>query len=115
MRKVALALAIILIISMPLSVSAAPRALGINPVLDFDGTTATCKVTVIGNNTSEYIQATMKLMYGSTCIASWSSSGYGYVYMLKNTTVTAGRTYNLVVEVTVNGVVKTPVSVSGTC
>lgn len=115
MRKAALVLAIILVVSMPLTVSAAPRALDVAPNLSFNGTTATCRVTVIGNSTSEYIEVTMKLMYGDYCEASWSSSGYGYVYMLENDTVTKGRTYELVVEITVNGVAKTPVSVSGTC
>lgn len=115
MRKVALFLALILVFAMPLTVSAAPRALGINPVLDFNGTTATCDVMVIGNDTSEYIDVTVKLMDGSYCIASWYDSGYGYVWIMENATVTKGRTYDLVVAVKVNGVASTPVSVSGTC
>lgn len=115
MRKTALLLAIILVISMPLSVSAAPRALGIEPVLAFDGTTAACEVMVIGNNTSEYIEVTMKLMYGTTCEASWSADGYGYVYMLEYDDVVKGRTYKLEVEVSVNGVAKSPVYITGTC
>ena len=115
MRKAALLLAIILVISMPLSVSAAPRALGINPTLAFNGTTAACEVAVVGNNMSEHIEVTMKLMRGTYCEASWSADGYGYVYMLEYDTVTKGRTYDLVVAVKVNGVASTPVSVSGTC
>lgn len=115
MRKAALFLAIILVISTPLTVSATPRMLTINPTLAFEGTTAACDVMVVGNNTSEHIEVTMKLMYGSTCVASWSDSGYGYVYMLEYAGVTKGRTYELVVAVTVNDVAKTPVSVSGTC
>ena len=115
MRKTALLLAIIMVISMPLSVSAEPRALGISPLLDFEGTTAICEATVIGNNTSEYIEVTMKLKWGIFTVESWSSSGYGYVYMLEEHSVNNGWTYKLVVEVTVNGVENTPVSVSGTC
>ena len=115
MRKVALLIAIILVVSMPLSVSATPRALTVDPVLAFNGTTAACEVMAVGNDMSEHIEVTMKLMYGSTCVASWSDSGYGYVYMLEYAGVTKGRTYELVVAVTVNDVPKTPVSVSGTC
>ena len=115
MRKIALFMAIVLVFSMPLTVSAAPRALGINPSLSFQGTTAVCQVTVIGNSTSEHIEVTMKLMRGTYCEASWSGDGYGYVYMLEYDTVTKGRTYDLVVSVKVNGVASTPVSVSGTC
>lgn len=115
MRKLALFMAFILVVVTPLSVSAAPRVLNIFPALSFDGTTAACQVTVAGNNTSEHIEVTMKLMRGTYCEASWSTDGYGYVYMLEYDTVTKGRTYDLVVEVKVNGVASTPVSVSGTC
>lgn len=115
MKKIALLLAVILVISMPLSVSAATRALSIYPKLNFTGTTAECEVTVVGNGTSEYIEVTMKLMRGSYCEASWSASGYGYVNMYKEDSVTKNLTYTLVVEVTVNGAASSPVSVSGTC
>lgn len=115
MRKTALLLAIILVISMPLSASAEPRALGINPVLGFDGTTATCETMVVGNNTSEYIEVTMKLKWSIFTLETWTASGYGYVYMLEEHSVNKGWTYKLVVEVTVDGVASSPVSVEGTC
>ena len=115
MKKTALLLAIILVISLPMSALAAPRALNISPLLRFTGTTAECEVTVVGNMTSDYVEVTMKLMRGNYCEASWSANGYGYVYMYKEDTVTKGRTYNLVVEVKLNGVASSPVSVSGTC
>lgn len=115
MKKTALLLAIILLISMPLSVSAASNALTINPTLGFTGTTAECEVMVVGNNTSELIEVTMKLMRGTYCEASWNSSGYGYVYMYEEENVTKNITYTLVIEVTVNGVASTPVSISDKC
>lgn len=115
MRKAALLMAIILVISMPLTVSAAPRALTINPTLAFDGTTATCDVLVVGNNTSEHIEVTMKLMNGYYCVASWYDDGYGYVWIQEDAAVTKGCTYTLVVEVTVNNVVQPPVYQNGTC
>ena len=115
MRKVALLMAIVLVISMPLSVSAAPRALSVYPTLSFNGTTATCEALVVGNNSSEHIEVTMKLMRGSYCEATWYDDGYGYVNMVEYDTVTKGYTYDLVVTVTVNGVTNTPVSVSKTC
>ena len=115
MRKVALLMAIILVVSMPLTVSAAPRALGINPTLAFDGTTATCEVAVVGNNMSEHIQVVMKLMHGNTCVKAWMNDDYGYVYMLTYANVTKGQTYTLRIEVSVNGVDQQPVYISGTC
>ena len=115
MRMTALLLAIILLVSMPMSVSAEPRILEINPVLDFEGTTAFCEASVAGNNTSEYIEVTMKLKWGIFTLETWTASGYGYVYMLEEHAVNKGWTYKLVVEVTFDGVEKTPVSVEGTC
>lgn len=115
MRKIALFLAIVLVISMPLEASAAPRALGINPTLAFYGTTAACEVAVIGNDMSEYIEVTMKLMYKGWCKAKWTAADYGYVYMHEYEDVLVGSTYDLVIQVIFNGVAKTPVSVSGTC
>lgn len=113
MRKAAFLLAIVLLVSAPLTVFAATNALNIKPTLDFNGTTATCEVTVVGNGASERIEVTMKLMRGTTCVDSWSDAGYGYVHMKEYKTVTRG-TYDLVIEVTVNGVEEEPVSVSNT-
>ena len=115
MRKTAFLLVILLVISIPLSVFATPRALTIDPVLRFSGTTASCEVTVVGNNMSEPIEVTVELMRGTYCVASWTSSGYGYIHMKETATVTTGRTYQLVVYVTFRGDSLSPVSVSGTC
>ena len=113
MRKMALLLAIILVLSMPLSVAAAPRALSINPTLNFTGTTAECEVIAVGDNTSEHIEVTLKLMIGAYCIKTWNTSGYGYVYMYEEASIAMNVTYTLVAEVTVNNVAYAPVSVSG--
>ena len=115
MKKTALLLVIILVISMPLSVFAEPRAMEINPNLSFDETTATCEVMVAGDNTSEYIEVTMKLKWGIFTLETWTASGYGYVYMLEQHAVNKGWKYKLVVEVTFDGVEQTPVSIEGTC
>ena len=115
MRKVALLMAIVLIISMPLTVSAAPRALGISPFLEFEGTTATCEVEVVGNNVSEHIEVIMKLMHGTSCVKAWMNEGNGHVYMLAYANVIRGQTYTLLIEVKVNGVAQQPVYINGTC
>lgn len=115
MRKLALFLAIILIVAMPLSVSAASRATTISPNIGFSGTTAECETTVFGNYATDYIEVTMKLMRGNSCIATWSDSGYGYVYMYEEASAVKNVTYTLVVEVKINSVSLTPVSVNGKC
>jgi len=113
MRKVALLLAIIIVMAMPLSVSAASRAISVNPTLQFVGTTAECEAIVVGNNGTDYIEVTMKLMRGTSCVATWSDSGYGYVYMYEEAAVARNVTYTLVVQVKINNVVLDPASVSG--
>lgn len=114
MKAMALLLAVVLVISVPLSVSAAPRTLSIWPVLAYNGTTAICETTVFANS-SDYIEVTMKLMFKGWCKEKWTAAGYGDVYMLEYEDVLAGSTYDLVVQVTINGVSQTPVSVSRTC
>ena len=115
MKKMALLLAFILVVAAPLSVSAATYALTLNPQLSFNGTTATCAVTVVGNTMSDHIEVEMKLMHGTACIDTWNAEGNGYVTMREFATVTKGQTYTLVVAVTMNGVSKTPVTHEGTC
>lgn len=114
MKKIALLLAIILIISSPLSASATARSDSILPQLTINGTTATCTVA-ISSNLADEIQVTMRLMHRSAYIAAWTASGTGYVSLNKTATVTPGNTYTLVVQVTINGVTKPPVAVSKTC
>ena len=115
MRRIALLLAIILVVSAPITMSVTADALTIRPQLSFNGTTANCGVTVVGGLMSEHIEVEMKLMYGSTCVDSWYADGYGYVSMQEHTSVTKGSTYDLVVTVTINGVSHTPVSSTNTC
>lgn len=115
MRKTALFLVLVIIIMIPLSVHAGTRELSIKPTLSFNGSTATCKSTVVGDNTSQHIEVTMKLMYGTSTVASWSAEGYGYVFLNKTAAVVVGRTYKLQVEVTIDGIEKDPVYVTGTC
>lgn len=115
MKKLSIILVILLVVAMPLQARAQTRAMRIYPKLTFSGTKANCFVSVTGNASTNQLEVTMKLMYGTSCIASWSSEGTGYVTMNKTATVTTGRTYKLVVEVTENGVAMDPVYVTGTC
>ena len=116
MRKVALLLAIIIVLATPLSVYAADqRIIGIMPELSFNGTTANCSVRVIGNNTSEHIEVTIKLWRGSSCLETWTAEGYGYVFWGDTATVTKNKTYTLTADVTINGTSQPRASTSGTC
>ena len=115
MKKMAIFLAVLLVISATMTMAVDTYALTIRPQLSFSGTTANCGVTVVGGTMSDHVEVEMKLMHGSTCVATWSADSYGYVVMKETTGVTKGQTYELVVAVTVNGVSKTPVTHSGTC
>ena len=116
MKKVALILAIVLVISMPLSVHAAEaRILSIYPEISFNGTTAECSLAVIGDYTTDELDVVIKLWRGSTCIKTWSDSGEGYIFWEGTATAVKGKTYTLTADVTINNVTKPRVSVSGTC
>ena len=115
MRKFAFILSILLILAIPLEASATSRATNIAPTLSYSGVTANCTVNVGGSNLSDHIEVTMKLMFGSVCLASWTADGYGYLYMNETATVTKGRTYKLVVDVTINGVLYDSVYVKAAC
>lgn len=121
MRKTALLLAFILVMAIPVTANAAspdeinPYALHVRPGLSFDGTTANCSVTVIGENTSDSISIIMKLWQGNSCIATWSTSGKGYVQFSRSKNVTEGLQYKLTADITINGIAKPTFSDYGTC
>lgn len=115
MKKLAFVLAILLIIAVPFEVSATTPRSKIAPSLTFNGTTAICEAQVLGDNTTDHLVVTMKLMRGIDCIATWTTEGYGSVSFSRGAAVYEGVTYKLVVTVTANGIAKDPVSVTATC
>lgn len=116
MRKGAFLLAVLIVLSIPMTAFAAsPRSLSIMPALTFDGTTANCSVTIVGDRITDDLSATIKLWRGTTCLATWTTSGEGYIFWDDTATVTRYRTYKLTVDVTINGVTKPQVYAEGTC
>lgn len=115
MKKMAFILAVILVISVPLSVSAETRAGAPLLELTFNGTTATCKAAAYGDARNDFVQVTMKLKHGSTVLQSWYQDGFKSIQMEKTYSgLTKGQTYTLEVTVIINGVKETR-STSGTC
>ena len=80
--------------------------------LQFNGTTANCFVDYTSGNSDDYISVTMSLWQGNTRINSWATSGYGIVTLSKTATVEKGKTYELRINSTVNGVVQDTYSVT---
>lgn len=81
----------------------------------FSGATARCIVEIIGKS-SDKIVATIELRCGDQNIKTWNkSSTYGYLALDDTVDVTKGKTYELVVEYTINGKAQQSFSDSGTC
>lgn len=113
MRKIALLLALVMLVSMPLSVHAAtPRALTIRPGISYNGNIATCTARIVGNSTSDYLEATIKLWHNNSCIETWEETGNGYIFFSETATITSGDTHTLTVDLWVNGVAQDRVSIS---
>ena len=116
MRKIMISLAVIMTLMFPLTAHASTaRSNTIILRLSFSGTTATCSVTITSDSTNDEIEAAIKLWQGSTCVATWQESGSGYIIFKDTTTVIKGKTYELTVDVTINGVAQTQASTSGKC
>ena len=115
MKKLAFLMAILIVVSMPLTASATPRATTIIPSIGFNGNIAECEVVALGNLGTDYVEVTMKLMQGSVCYGSWSKSGYSHVQLYEEANIVQNYVYTLVAEVKINGVALTPVSISDKC
>ena len=97
-----------LILVMLLSVSAhaiQSRSITSVPHLSFDGN---------NDKMTDEISATMELRCGSDLIASWNGSGSGILKMTKSAAVKKGKTYTMVVNFSVNGTKRSPVTISAT-
>ena len=117
-RVCALLLTVIMVLAMivPCTASAAEaRAMSIVPGLSFSGTTAYCEVVINCDYSTDEITATMRLWEGNFCIATWSDSGEGVLYIDGSKAVTKGNTYSLTVDATINGVQKPRVLIERTC
>lgn len=86
----------------------------VSPSVTFNGTEATCFVRITADRPADEISATMELWQGNTLIDSWSGTGTWSLKMEKTATVAKGKTYDLVINYSVNGVEKTPVSTTRT-
>lgn len=115
MRKFALLLALLLLV-LPVTANAAtPRLINIKPEIGFDGTTANCTVSVTGNSMTDEIEVVVKLWQGTSCIATWKTSGTGYVAFSQTKTVTKGKEYTLTADVSINGVAQATSSFTSKC
>lgn len=116
MRKLAMLLAVIIVLFSPVTAYASTmRSIGIVPRLTFSGTTANCSVIVTADSSEDEIVATIKLWKGSTCLETWHENGKGYLIFKDDISVTSGVIYELTAEVTINGIKQPKTSVSEQC
>ena len=90
------------------------RLISVVPDIQFSGTNATCMVQIVGDRTTDKISATMELRQGNEKLNSWSGVGYGFLKLEGDATVRKYETYQLTVSYSVNGKVKTPVTIDRT-
>ena len=94
---------------------AATRAAAVVPRISFNGTTASCTVFVAADRPTDDIEAVIKLWQGSKCIETWETSSVGDLAFSGTATVSRGKTYQLTVDVTLEGKAQPRFSVEGTC
>jgi len=116
MKKIALLLAIVILVSVPVNVLAAtPRTLCVTPELTFNGTTARCGAVVSGDTMRDEIQMTVRLWKGSYNFKTWNVSGNGYIIFDETTTVWRGYTYVMTIDITFNGERQQRISIANEC
>ena len=106
MRKIALLLAVVILLSVPVNAYAAtPWSVRTDAELTFDGRTATYKGVAIPENSSDYVVMRITLWKGTMCLVDETVTGYGYLSYTDIITLTSGWEVELRVDVTINGVV----------
>lgn len=107
---------IILLVVAPITANATtPRTTTILPEIHFDGTKATCYVTIQADSVSDEIYAKITLLEGTKCVAEWTVEGQFYCTSQKTFSCTKGKEYTLTIEATINDIPQSTVSYSGTC
>lgn len=86
---------------LSLSAFAAEGRVAVGPRLSFNGTTATCEVTITAYTCD--IDATVELWCGRTLIGSWHQTGQNAIVLTKKCEVESGKSYTLTVNGTIDG------------
>lgn len=112
-KKCLVLLALMCILLMP-AYAVPAKIVSVFPNIKFNGTEATCTVQIVADKNSDTISATMELWQGNAMVDKWSNTGFSSLLLKEVTTVAKGKTYKLVVNYTINGVKRDPISISKT-
>ena len=116
MRKIALLLAVVILLSVPVNAYAiTPWAERINADLTFDENIATCTATARSDDAADYIVMRVTLMKGTMCLLDETVTGYYAVRFEDWLPLTSGWEVELRVDVTINGVVYPTCNDIATC
>lgn len=115
MKKRILIVALISLMLFTVPAQATTRVIGAFPLISFNGTTATCSVTIVPNSQEDKVVAEIELWQGENFVTSWKDSSTGSLLFKETAQVTSGKTYTLIVTFTVNGGPQQFASASGTC
>ena len=104
MKKRAVLLALVLIVSMAMSATAEASVMAqkVHPRLTISGSTATCTLKI--SKAGAYINLTLELYRDGVPIVSWNDSGTSSVEISETYTVTSGHTYYVYAYGTAGGV-----------
>ena len=116
MRKIALLLAVVIVLLMPVNALAAnARDKNVDATLTISGRTATCEATAESENPNDYIVMRVTLWHETRCLLDEAVSGYGYVQYSDTVGSNSGWYCTLRVDVTINGVAQPTVEDSAYC
>ena len=99
-----------LILAIPAH-AASLRLVDVLPNISLANNNATCTVEIYADRSNDRISATMELWQGARRINIWNASDSGYLFMEKTARVETNKTYKLVVNYSVNGDSKKPVTI----
>lgn len=91
--------------------AASPRLVDVLPDVTFANNNATCTVEIYADKSNDRISATMELWQGTQRIDAWNTSDSGYLFMEETARVEANKTYKLVVNYSINGIAKNPMTI----
>jgi len=112
LRTLALVLALSILLAVPAFAMVQPRMPALQLSLMFEGTTAYCLVEAYGDYLSDQVEVEVRLLRGSTEVASWSASGSGFAIVDETAEIIQGRLYTLEAVATFNGTSQIPGEVS---
>ena len=116
MRKIALLLAVVMVLMLPANaLAASSRYKKVDAELTVSGRTATCRATVESENPSDYITVRVTVWYETRCLMDESVSGYGIIRYNDIVGVNSGWYCTLRVDATINGVEQPTVEDSAYC